>query len=112
MLSNRTYDFLKAFGMVVAPSAVTVYLALSPIHHLDYTISVISAFSAVSAIVGVYLILSSKTYYESDRPYVGDMVVTRDEEGRTIFQLQVQDINLDEIADLKRITFRVVPEAA
>lgn len=111
MLSNRKYNFLKAFGMVIAPTSVSLYLVLSPLHQLEHQTSTLSVLSALAAMLGVYLLLSTKAYYESDAPYFGALIVSSDESGKTVYQLEI-DGDLDEIQERRHITFKVVLETS
>ena len=61
-LSNRTYDLLKWFALIILPAAGTLYLALSGIWGLPFGDQIVGTIVAVEAFLGVALGVSSKVY--------------------------------------------------
>ena len=61
-LSNRTYDLLKWFALIILPAAGTLYLALSGIWGLPYGEEVKGTILAVDTALGAMLCISSAAY--------------------------------------------------
>lgn len=109
IISNKLYDFLKAFTMVVLPSSAAVYLGLSHAVNLPYSPGAVITTLVVGAILGIFLIIASKEYHESDSHYDGRMLIRENEEGELMYCLELSDE--PELLQLKsRILFKVVRE--
>ena len=62
MLTNKTYDILKWIALVVLPAAATFYTALAPIWGLPYESEIPMTITAVDALLGALLGVSSQKY--------------------------------------------------
>lgn len=62
MLTNKTYDILKWIALVVLPAAATFYTALAPIWGLPYETEIPMTITAVDALLGALLGVSSQKY--------------------------------------------------
>ena len=62
MLTNKTYDVLKWIALVVLPAAATFYTALAPIWGLPYASEIPMTITAVDALLGALLGVSSQKY--------------------------------------------------
>lgn len=64
MMTNKTYDVLKWIALVVLPSLATFYTALAPIWGLPYESEIPMTITAVDALLGALLGVSSVKYRE------------------------------------------------
>lgn len=62
MMTNKTYDILKWIALVVLPAAATFYTALAPIWRLPYESEIPMTITAVDALLGALLGVSSVKY--------------------------------------------------
>ena len=62
MMTNKTYDILKWIALVVLPAAATFYTALAPIWGLPYESEIPMTITAVDALLGALLGVSSQKY--------------------------------------------------
>lgn len=62
MLTSKTYDILKWIALVVLPAAATFYTALAPIWGLPYESEIPMTITAVDALLGALLGVSSQKY--------------------------------------------------
>lgn len=85
--SDPTYKFLKWFTMIVLPAASSLYFGLSGIWDLPNTEQVVGTYSLVITFLGTLLGISTKTYNNSDDKFDGDVQVSKDDGGRTIMGL-------------------------
>lgn len=65
LLSNKTYDVLKALALIWLPAAGTLYFALSSIWGLPYGEQIVGTITAVDVFLGIVLGVSSKNYNSS-----------------------------------------------
>ncbi len=66
MLTNKTYDVLKWIALVVLPAAATFYTALAPIWGLPYESEIPMTITAVDALLGALLGVSSVKYQDKN----------------------------------------------
>lgn len=62
MLTNKTYDILKWIALVALPAAATFYTALAPIWGLPCETEIPMTITAVDALLGALLGVSSQKY--------------------------------------------------
>lgn len=65
MLSNKTYDILKALDLVWIPALTTFYVTIDSIFNWGYGDIVAKVSAAVCTLIGSLLGLSSSTYYRN-----------------------------------------------
>lgn len=109
IVSNKMYDFLKVFVMVIAPSASAIYLGLSISFDFPYVNAVVVTTMSVTAAIGLFLFITSKTYYLSDVYYDGRMLVKENELGELMYTLELNE-DPEPLRLKSRIVFRVVSE--
>lgn len=109
MVSNKMYDFLKVFVMVIAPSASAIYLGLSISFDFPYVNAVVVTTMSVTAAIGLFLFITSKTYHLSDVYYDGRMLVKENELGELMYTLELNE-DPEPLRLKSRIVFRVVSE--
>lgn len=109
IVSNKMYDFLKVFVMVIAPSASAIYLGLSISFDFPYVNAVVVTTMSVTAAIGLFLFITSKTYHLSDVYYDGRMLVKENELGELMYTLELNE-NPEPLRLKSRIVFRVVSE--
>jgi hypothetical protein len=109
IVSNKMYDFLKVFVMVIAPSASAIYLGLSISFDFPYVNAVVVTTMSVTAAIGLFLLITSKTYHLSDVYYDGRMLVKENELGELMYTLELNE-DPEPLRLKSRIVFRVVSE--
>ena len=109
IVSNKMYDFLKVFVMVIAPSASAIYLGLSISFDFPYVNAVVVTTMSVTAAIGLFLFITSKTYPLSDVYYDGRMLVKENELGELMYTLELNE-DPEPLRLKSRIVFRVVSE--
>ena len=109
IMSNKMYDFLKVFVMVIAPSASAIYLGLSISFDFPYVNAVVVTTMSVTAAIGLFLFITSKTYHLSDVYYDGRMLVKENELGELMYTLELNE-DPEPLRLKSRIVFRVVSE--
>lgn len=62
MLSNKMYDILKYVAQIVLPAIGTFYFALAQIWGLPYGEQIVGTITAVDALLGALLGISSAQY--------------------------------------------------
>ncbi len=61
-MTNRTYNTLKWVALVVLPAIATFYLSLSGIWHLPYGEEITATITAIDALLGALLGITSNQY--------------------------------------------------
>nr|DAZ14977.1 MAG TPA: holin [Caudoviricetes sp.] len=61
-MSDKTYDILKFIALIVLPAIATFYAAISSIWGLPYGEQIVGTISAVDALLGAILGVSTKQY--------------------------------------------------
>ena len=107
VISDPFYDFLKAFIMVIAPSAIALYLGISAIFDFPGEVYVEISLVIATVIVGFFLYFSSKSHKHSDLKCDGDLYVTIGESGELLYSLELND-EPDTLRFKSHITFRVI----
>ena len=61
-MSNKVYDVLKYIAMIALPAIATFYFALASIWHLPYGEEVVGTITAIDALLGALLGVSTANY--------------------------------------------------
>lgn len=69
LLSNRTYDILKWVAQIVLPALGAFYFALSSIWGLPYGEQIVGTITAVDALLGALLGISTAQYKAKDNEH-------------------------------------------
>lgn len=107
ILSNSAYNKLKPITQVWLPASGSLYFGLSQIWGFPGGEEVVGSIALLTTFFGVILGISSKAYKESGAAFDGEVHVNTDENGKTIFSLEL-DGNPDDIPHQDRLTFKVV----
>lgn len=75
LLSNRTYDILKAVAQYVLPAVGALYFTVAQIWGLPNAVEVVGTVAALDLFLGTILGYAKKTYTESDARFDGVMHV-------------------------------------
>lgn len=65
-MSNKTYDVLKWFAMIVLPAIATLYFSLAGIWGFPYGEEVVASITAVNTFLGVAIGVSTKSYNKAN----------------------------------------------
>lgn len=89
-LSNRVYNALKYFTLIVLPAIATLYFALGTLWDFPEVEKVLGSITSVSVFLGTLLGISSVQYNKNK--YDGQIEVTKDERtGTKRFELILND---------------------
>lgn len=91
MLSNKFYDILKPVTTTLLPAVVALYVALAQVWGWGYETQVSLTGTAINTFLGAVLLLSSKTYNNSDAKYDGSVDVVHNTEGPPTVQLNLPE---------------------
>lgn len=91
LLSNSTYDKLKWFVQIVIPAFAALYFGLGDYWDLPKVTEVVGSCSVVAVFLGAILGISSKQYESSDEKYDGTIVITKNEEGKKLYSLELKE---------------------
>lgn len=67
-LSNRLYDILKYIALIVLPALGTFYFAIAKIWGFPYASEIVGTISAVDALLGALLKISTDNYNQELQP--------------------------------------------
>ena len=71
-LSNQTYDFLNALVRIILPGLGTMYFALAEIWGLPYATEIVGTIVAITAFLGVVIILARRGWKLDDELVIDD----------------------------------------
>lgn len=106
-ISNKVYEYAKYFVQMVIPAFITLYVTLASVWNLPAPDKVSATAAAVALFLGVLLKISSSTYYNSDAPYNGNLVVIDRPGGGVTGSLEVDDL-IEALETKDSVTLRVV----
>lgn len=107
LLSNKTYDLLKTFALVVLPALGVLYAGVAAIWGLPSAEQVLATLVVVDTFLGVLIKIGDRSYNNSDAKYVGTINVI-DAPDRKVFSLDL-DGDPEAIENQKDVSFRVNP---
>lgn len=81
IISNKTYNVLKAVVTMFLPGLGTLYYSLAEIWNFGGGEQVLASCSALAIFLGLFLKFADASYNNSDTKYDGEMVVTNKEDG-------------------------------
>ena len=67
-LSNKLYDILKYIALIVLPALGTFYFAIAKIWGFPYASEIVGTISAVDALLGALLKISTENYNQELQP--------------------------------------------
>lgn len=106
LLGNRAYDVYKFIAQIVLPAAGTLYFALGKLWDLPAVEQVIGTITAVDIFLGALLSYSTKTYFSSEQPFDGALVIDTTDPMKDTYSLEVTT-PLADLSDKKTIMLRV-----
>ena len=78
-MTNDVYDRLKGVVTIVLPALASLYFGLAEIwENLPDASDVVGTLALVTVFLGVILKVSTKQYWDSDRPFDGDLNVAEE----------------------------------
>jgi hypothetical protein len=105
LLTNRLYNAGKFVALVLLPAAVTLWLVVAGIWHLEHSEEVAGTVTAIDTFLGAMLGVSSKQYGNSDNRFAGTLAVRNGEDGST---LHLGSIDPDKVLTQDEVTFKMV----
>ena len=107
-MSDKWYDRAKWFVQLFLPAFGALYLGLSDWWGLPKSEAVAGTTLVVSTFLGTILMISTKRYNNSDRPFDGQVVVGEVDDGIPQYTLQLNDdIDPFELDKLDKLTFKI-----
>jgi hypothetical protein len=106
LLSDGTYQFLKNLVQLFLPAFATFYLTLGETWGLPYGQQVVTTSAALATFLGMLLRISTKSYNASDSRYDGQLVVTTQDEGGTLYSLELNG-DPEDLVGRKAVSFKV-----
>lgn len=104
-LPSKTYNFVKPLVQIALPAAATLYSALALIWGFPYEIEIVGTITAVATFLGVVLGVSTRNFYNSDRPYDGTMNVI-EQDSSLIHQIEI-NTPPEDLSKQKSVNFKV-----
>ena len=108
MISNKLYDCLKSFALVLLPGLGALYFTLSSIWGLPAAEQVLGTVTALGTFIGVFLRASTKSFENSEQRHDGSIDVLPTDEGGIRYSLNLKD-DPELIADANSVSFKVNP---
>lgn len=102
VLKNKAYDVLKWIAQYLLPALATLWIALAKVWGLPYGAEIGATISAIDLFLGAILGISSKNY-QGD----GTLNIDASDPEKDTYNLVLND-NVEELANKKSITFKVV----
>jgi hypothetical protein len=106
LFTGAQYDVLKRIAQYVLPALATFYITVGTLWGLPNVEQVAGTITAIDVALGVILGISKRSYNASDAPYDGTLVVVPQEDGGTLYSLEV-DGDPEAIKDLSSVNFKV-----
>lgn len=103
-LPQKWYDALKGLSAVVLPAVATLVLVLGSQWDWANEEKIAGTLTALATFLGLLVRSSASRYQKATN--VGDVVVTTDDEGKTLYDLQI-GVPIDQIKDAPQLTFDV-----
>lgn len=110
MLSNREYNHLKFFALVVIPGLGALYFGLAQIWGLPKAEEIVGSITVIDTFMGVLLGISTKRYNQSDAQYGGQINVEESVTGKKTFTLQING-DPEDLELMDSVTFKVNPSS-
>lgn len=107
MFSNRTYDITKYVAQILLPAVGALYFSLASIWGLPRAEAVIGTITVIDTFIGAVLLLSSRSYNNSDAKYDGVMNVFDTEEDVRKMSMTL-NATPEELEEKKAVAFKVV----
>ena len=108
-MKNTNYNIFRDSVTLGLPAISSLYFGLGEIWGLPGVESVTGTIALLTTFFGVVVRIMSRRYYNSDRPYDGEIVVSETEEGKQQFSLEL-GVDPSEIPNLSGVNFKVKPE--
>lgn len=106
LFNKPVYDTIKWLVQVAFPAFATLYVALSEIWGLPYTLEIVGTLTAITTFLGILLGISSARYHNSDNRFDGVMRVEEGETGKDVYNLELKD-EPDNLSRMRELTFKV-----
>ena len=106
ILKDNVYNFLKNLVQIVLPAAATLYLTIASIWGLPASQEVAGSMAAIATFIGVLLRVSTKAYNASDLSFDGNMVVSKDPDGTTLYSLELNG-DPEDLVNKNSVSFKI-----
>lgn len=106
-LSNKAYDQLTYIAQIFLPALGAFYFSLASIWHLPDAQEVVGTVTVVDTFLGALLMISSKSYNNSDAKYDGVVKIHDTDDNARMMSMQLS-MTPEELEAKKDIAFKVV----
>lgn len=103
-LPEKWYNALKGLSTVILPAVATLVLVLGSQWDWSSEEKIAGTLTALATFLGLLVRSSAARFKKATN--VGDVVVTTDDTGRTLYDLQV-GVPIDQINQVPQLTFNV-----
>lgn len=106
VMSNKTFDFLRAIAQYWLPGLGALYFALAQVWGLPYAEQVVGTVVALDTFLGVVLGYTRKKYEDSPAAYDGSLVVSTPSEHRVLYSFE-PTVPVEDIAEMDKLVLKV-----
>lgn len=110
VLSDAVYQRLKFVVQILIPALSTLYFTLSSVWDLPQTEKVIGTAAALTTFLGALLVISTKSYNNSDAKFAGEINIHTNDVGTKVYSLDLKG-DPEDIDKSKEVTFKVGSKA-
>ena len=110
LLSNRFYDHLKNFALVILPAFGTLYFGLAGIWGLPAAEQVVGSIVVISTFLGVLIKLGDHSYNASEDRFDGDINIVDKKDGE-LYDMQLK-VPAEDLKSMSQVTFKVTDQTS
>ncbi|HMS83606.1 MAG TPA: phage holin [Nitrospira sp.] len=107
LLSNKFYDRLKTFSLVILPALGTLYYGLAQIWGLPDAEQVVGSIVVITAFLGVIIKIGDRSYNASEDKFDGTLNIVPKASGKELYDMQLSK-PAEDLKAQDAVTFKVV----
>jgi len=106
-MTDRTYNDLTLTVQIVLPAFASLYFIADAIWELPIVVQTLGIIAIISFFLGIVLHVMSDRYASGDDPYSGDIVVSKGQNGSTLYSIELNE-SPEEFEHVDSVTFKVI----
>lgn len=106
IMNDKVYDVLNNIVKLALPALATFYAAVSGLWGLPYALEVVGTITALSVLLGVFLVIAKAAYTGQPIDYDGVLTVNDTDPEKDVMRLNI-DRTLAELGDKDTVTLKV-----
>ena len=106
IMNDKVYDVLNNIVKLALPALATFYAAVSGLWGLPYALEVVGTITALSVLLGVFLVIARAAYTGQPIDYDGVLTVNDTDPEKDVMRLNI-DRTLAELGDKDTVTLKV-----